>query len=427
MHILRSFFSLASLTLFSRVSGFFKVAAFAAFYGRTSEADLFLTVMLLPDLVYKFLSEGLISSAAIPIFVDLRQDKAKRRTAFWSLFWVALLISAIISVFIGLNSQKICELITPGFSGIIIWRMSNFWELISIYVIFGLLSGLFTAYLNAQGLFALPALGPIIVNLFIIAGIFGAKGSPVEWIGFSVLLGAFIQTAFLLFLCLKNGVSLEGHFKYLKPDFRVCLSFIQGVMPIAVWISVLPFIPLYERHLLSMLGEGSVATLNYSEKLFNLPLGIISISLARVAFPELSKLRGEAKDNLLNRVLLGIVLILIPVLLVNHFFAESIVAIVFKRGKFSSSDVAIAGKLFRSYSWALIPLSLSLVLNRSFFAERNYLVPFLAGILAASAQFYFGGNFVAKFGIKGIGFAACLAYSIQFLILLLIDKARKKS
>lgn len=421
MSVARSFLSLSSLTLISRVSGFIKVAVFAAFYGRSAEADMFLAVMILPDLLYRFLSEGLVSSAAVPLFVDLREQPEKLKRSLATISWVALVTSVLVAFGLSCFSEDFCRLITPGFDQNSLERMKFMWSLISIYVVTGILGGVFTSLLNSRDYFAMPAVGPLLVNLSIIAGIFIANGGPVEKIAVAVVVGSFAQVVWLIFLMQRYAFVASLKEIFLGFDREIAKQFVKSVFPVAAWISVLPFIPVYERYLLSMQPVGSVAALNYIDKLFNLPLGILSISLARVILPELSRLEGVGRRRFLFRMVGLSALIMVPVIIVSILFSEQIVEIVFKRGKFSLEDSIAAARLFASYAYALLPTTLCMILNRGFFAQKRYYIPFFAGLSAAGAQFCLGSPMVARFGVSGIGYAAAVAFSVQFFVLFLVE------
>ncbi|MFA6750078.1 MAG: lipid II flippase MurJ [Candidatus Riflebacteria bacterium] len=417
MSLLNAFFSLSALTVLSRVSGFVKVAALAAFYGRSVEADMYMAVMLLPDLAYKFLSEGLVSCAAVPMFVELRDNKEKIKNIFWTLIWISLIAGVLGTIIFAVFSKPICDNILPGFSGLEMQRVQFMWSVIGIYLMFAIPSGVLTSFLNANMSFALPAVGPLLVNAFIIAGIFAASGGAIEKIVCATVVGAAAQAFWLMFLVKKSKIFKFDFKTMFVFDKQAAKEFICAVTPIAIWVSSLTLIPVYERYLLSMQTGGSLAALNYAEKLFNLPLGIISISLANVILPRLSLLNDKERKVFIFKSFAAAFLSVLPIVVFIWFFAEAIVELVYKRGQFSLEDASVAAELFKSYSLALLPVSLNLVLNRGFFSKRKYFLPFLSGLISSSVLFFVGAGFVTKFGVAGVGYAASLAYFVQTFIL----------
>lgn len=381
---------------------------------------MFLAIMILPDLMYRFLSEGLVSSASVPMFVDLRDDHEQLGRSFWTQFWLAVIVGSLIALGLSLFSGPICRSMTPGFAVHDMGRLQVMWSLVTTYVVASLIAGVMTSLLNARMSFAAPAIGPLLVNLAIIVSIFLARGGPVELIAIATVAGSVIQAVWLFWLVRRLRLIDTGLKKSLVIDPGMAREFLVAVTPVAIWISVLPFIPVYERYLLSMEATGSVAALNYAEKLFNLPLGIISISLAHVILPRLSMLDHQGRSRFLLKSFAAATLAIAPVVLLILAFSDQIVSLVYQRGRFSAADAEVAAALFKSYSLALLPVSLSMVLNRGFFAARNYLMPFIAGLSAAAVQFYLGARLVSSYGVPGIGYAAAIAYSVQMLILMLV-------
>ena len=424
--IIKSFFSLSALTVLSRVSGFIKVAAIAAFYGRSIEADMLTAVMVLPDLIYKFLSEGLVSGAAVPIFVKNQDNKNNLSKSFWSIFWVTALVGLIVSLLLAIFTKNICALLMPEISSVYEPILCKMWLILIPYLTLGLLSGVQTSLLNAKLEFAKPAFGALFVNLSIITGTFIAAGGKIEIIAIANSVGALIQLIWLFYLIVKDkiiNISLKECWVY---DKDIANGYLKASTPVIAWISILPLIPVYERHLLST-NQGGISTLNYTEKLFNLPLGVLSISLAHVILPNLSILKGKERAKFLAKTLGLASIVIVPIILFIWFGAEYIVKIVFMRGKFSFEDVEIAASLFKLYSVALLPVSLNLMLNRGFFASGHFRIPFIAGLIAALVQLYICYSSVPRYGINGVAIAAISAGIVQFVILFLAQLFDKQS
>lgn len=423
--IIKSFFSLSAITLLSRISGFAKVAGIASIFGRASYADVLTAVMILPDLVYKFLSEGLISGAAVPIFVKHKDDKDTLNKAFWSIFWITAAVSLIISIGLAIGTNSICELIMPNIDQLYESTLRRMWLILIPYLMLGMLSGVQTSLLNAKLSFAKPAIGPVLVNLSIIAVLPIATKDGIEIIAIANTIGALIQCIWLALLIRWDdslGVSAKKCFVW---DKEIVTDFIKASAPVVVWISILPLIPVYERHLLAA-DQGAIATLNYTEKLFNLPLGIISISLAYVILPNLSRLEGKERTEFLMKALGMASLAIAPIVAIMWFGADLIVEIVYMRGNFLADDAMVAASLFKVYGLALLPVSLNMILNRGFFAASNFMIPFAAGLLATLLQLHVCNIAVSQYGIRGVAIAAISAGFLQLIVLLLFSFRKKQ-
>lgn len=418
MNIARAFGSLAFLTFLSRVSGFVRVALFATFYGGGADADLFLAVMIIPELMYRFMSDGLVAGAAIPLFAVCRDDPSRSGRSFWQVFWglfgVGFLLSSLLMLFAG----RLSSMMVPGFHPGAHLKMVVLWRIVSPLVLFSLLSGLMTAFLNARGIFARPAFSNLFSNGSIIAGILVLRGSDVQSLGAFILAGSLLQLIVLWLVAVRNGLGADPLNVFREGDFTILREFLENSAPIGAWIFLTPVVPVFERYLLSSLPEGSVAVLHYSDKLVNLPLGIVSISLATVIFPILSREGGESRREVLLGTGWWLMVFLLPVMVIIQAASEPIVAVTYFRGKFSMGNVGTTAAVFKAYSWILLPLSVSMLLNRALFAAGRFRLPFLFGALSVVLQVGADVWFVGRTGCVGVGWGAAAGAFFQNLLLL---------
>lgn len=413
----RAFGLLALLTLLSRFSGFIRVAVFASFFGRGPESDVFLTALLVPELMYRFLSEGLVASAAIPLFVRQRGDAEREQATFWSIFWTVSAAAGAATAMLAIWAEPLCAALVPGFSGERLGTLAKLWRLIAPYVLLSAQTAVMTAFLNARQVFGPPGLGPLLVNLTIIAAILGTQGGNLEAIALSVTLGALLQMAWLAWLVRPHGVSLAQAFDRRRLSFPLMREFAEQVAPVALWLFSTPIVPVYERYLLSSEAVGSVTILNYNEKLLNLPLGIISISLATVLFPNLSEIRPEERPRLLRRGIWALTALLLPIFLTIQAGSATIVATVYQRGRFALAETDLTAAFFRAYAWWLLPTSICLLLNRALFASGSFRFPFVAGLASIILQIGLDTWMVPRWGPPSVGWGAAWAANVQMFLL----------
>ncbi len=418
MSLGKAFGSLALLTLLSRLSGFVRVAVYAAVYGGGREADLFLAAMILPELLYKFMADGLVSAAAIPLFVKDRGESSVVRRTFWSLFWPVSAGALLLTLLLALAARPVCGLLVPGFLPETFDRMVILWRILTPYALLSIQAALMTSFLNAMGLFARPAVGPLLVNVAIIVGMLLARSEPVEYVGIAVLAGALIQFAWLFLLAMRNGAAYDHSDCAPRTiDWNIVSGFITGTGPVAGWVLLTAIVPLFERSLLSTSAEGAVAGLNYTDKLINLPLGIVSISLASAVFPSLSAAPPLERRRIVRRAFWLLGALLVPIMLVMTGGAEATTAVVYKRGRFDASAAMLTASLLRAYGWALFPVSVTMLLNRLCFAEGKFRLPFMVGLIGVTVQVGLDYALVGRMGPVGVGWGAVGSSSLQVLCL----------
>ena len=98
MNILKAVSSFGSLTLFSRVLGYFRDILIAIFVGTTSMADAFFVAFRLPNTFRRLFAEGTFNAAFIPIYTKLKDKKDSKK--FTNLVFNFLLIVLLILTFI---------------------------------------------------------------------------------------------------------------------------------------------------------------------------------------------------------------------------------------------------------------------------------------------------------------------------------------
>ena len=102
---IRGFTQSATLTFFSRISGFIRDIFIAAFLGAGIFSDIFLIAFKLPNLFRRITAEGALTSACLPIYTKLIEQKGKSfadkflkvfifRTAFF-LFLLTIILQII--------------------------------------------------------------------------------------------------------------------------------------------------------------------------------------------------------------------------------------------------------------------------------------------------------------------------------------------
>ena len=67
----------ASMTLLSRISGFFRDIVFSYFFGATAVADTFLVALRIPNFFRRLFAEGAFAQAFVPILTEYKETRDK--------------------------------------------------------------------------------------------------------------------------------------------------------------------------------------------------------------------------------------------------------------------------------------------------------------------------------------------------------------
>ncbi len=410
------------MTMFSRVLGLARDILIASFAGATANADAFFIAFKVPQFLRRLFAEGAFAQAFVPVLSEYRSlrnfkevkllvDKVAACLGF-SVFLVSAI--AVLAV------PVVATLFAPGF----VSQPEKFDLTVDLmritfpYLFFITLTGFAGAVLNSFHYFAVPALTPIILNLWlIVAAIYGAQFfvEPVYALAFGVLLAGITQFLFQLPFLFKIKLLPSPKLDFKDPGVIQVMTL---MIPALFGVSVSQLNLLLDTVIASFLPTGSVSWLYYSDRLMELPLGVFAIAVSTVILPSLSRKHATlSKDEFSNTLDWGIRMILfisIPASVALFFLAEPILVSLFQYGQLGAHDVHMSSLSLKAYSLALLPMMLIKVLASGFYARKNTKTPVKVGIiamvsnmvfnlmLAVPLHFYFGIGFVGLAAATGL-------------------------
>lgn len=158
------------------------------------------------------------------------------------------------------------------------------------------------------------------------------------------------------------------------------------MVPALFGVSVSQINLLFDTVLASLLPDGSVAWLYYSDRLTELPLGVFAIAIATVILPTLSALNTRAEPEEFSQTLAwamrNVLLIAVPATVALWLLAEPILATLFQYGAFTDRDVEMAAASLRAYTVGLGGFMLIKVLAPGYYARQDMKTPVKIGIIA---------------------------------------------
>ncbi len=157
-------------TLLSRILGFVRESAYAAFMGTGPVADAFFLAFQIPNLFRRLLGEGALSSAFIPVFKETERKEgvaAAWRVGLactWAVFLACAAICAVLLVVVTLLIQfSNIDIHTELMFRLMRWMLP--------YLPLVCVAAGFIGMLNARNHFFLPALGATMLNVAMLGSI----------------------------------------------------------------------------------------------------------------------------------------------------------------------------------------------------------------------------------------------------------------
>ena len=191
----------------SRVLGLLRTSLFAYVFGTSSTSDAYLQAFLVPDLIFNIIAGGALLSAFIPVFTNYMTSKNDEKTAWHianSSLNLAIAVMGGLALFAILFAPALVPLYNPGLHDPVeinlIASLTRIMLLQSIALGAGVIV---TSVLNAKQDFRLPAIGTVLYNVGLIAGLlpgvalmlFGQRNDQLAIYAatWGVVLGAILQ------------------------------------------------------------------------------------------------------------------------------------------------------------------------------------------------------------------------------------------
>jgi len=426
MKLYWGFATVGSITILSRVLGFIRDVLIAAVLGTSFVADAFFVAFRLPN-VFGRLQEAL-DAAFIPLFTKRLHDEgpgAARTFAGKTLTNLSLVLLAL--TIVGEIAMPWFMLVLgPGFaSDPTKFDLAVMLARIALpYLICTSLIALYAGVLNAFGRFGIAALAPALFNAVFIAVLLvlvvldsgqNAAGVALAW---GIAGAGVLQVLFLAFACAKIGMNVAWQLPGFTTDMRKLATLAtpgiiaSGMAQLTGVISMI----------IATLQDSVVSWLYYAQRIFQLPLGVIGVTIAVVLLPHLSHdLRSGDHDSVRaseNRALEFALLLTLPAAVALLVAAEPILRVLFERGAFTHTDTDATAAMLSALAPGLPAYVLIKVLHPSFFAREDTKTPMaLAGIsMVANAVLSF--TLFMILGATGIAVATTLSGWFNVTLLL---------
>jgi putative peptidoglycan lipid II flippase len=331
----------ASLALLVSIG---KELVVAHFFGRGDVLDAFLIAYLLPSFLI-YLVAGSFSSAVIPTFIQVREAEgleAAQRLFSSMLGWSLGLLVAV-SAILAVLAPYYLPLLGSAFNPAkLILTRRLLWVLLPLITLSGCVV-IWTAVLNAEERFALPALSPILTPLSaILFLVLAGKTLGIYALALGTVTGVALQTTILARAFRGHGLRLKLRWDRFDPNLR---QVAHQYIPMMAGAFLMGSTDLVDQSMAAMLEPGSVAALSYAKKIVSVFVTIGVVPLSNAALPYFSQMVA-AKDwagcrHTLKTYSRLILLFTVPAALGLILFSQPVVRILFQRGAFTARDAKV--------------------------------------------------------------------------------------
>jgi putative peptidoglycan lipid II flippase len=413
--------TLGGMTVLAKLAHAGREIVVAKYFGVSGVLDAFLIAYLLPLFAINVVAASL-NYAFIPVIATVREESG--RDGVQRLFSNVVILSVGLlgasSLLLWASFPAVSKVIAPGFSPAQLQLTRSLFMVVLPALPLAGLATIFGAVLNAEKKFALAAATPIatpvvtaaLVVLFSRFGIFALALGPVA--------GAAIEVAILGSALMARGYSLmprwSGWSEATEAVIRQYVPMVAG----AIFMSGTGAV---DQAIATLIGQGSVAALNYANKIVALILGVGSIAVGTAVMPYFADMvaarRWSEVRTTLGSLLKIIFAVTIPLAIGFAFVSAPLIRIVFERGSFRPEDTAVVAHLQRYYLVQLPFYVGGILVVRLLSALRANEVLMIAAALNLILNLVLDLILMRYLGAAGIALASGIVLAFSFLFCLL--------
>ncbi len=413
--MIRSFLTVSTGTLASRLLGFARDAMIAALLGAGPVADAFLVAFQLVNVVRRLLSEGALNAALVPAWLRVREAEGAVAAAAFAGRVLGTVSAALIvaAALIGLLMPLVMTVLAPGFAGQATLRLAvGDARLMLPYLAFAGPVTVMMALLNAQARFALTAFSPLLFNIALIAVMTALLGWRLDAHDAALIVAATVGIAGLLqlsVLVLRRGGSVATP---LRIAFDAEMRGFLGTAIPGMIASSGPQLLVVGGAIIASSSPSAVSWLYFANRLIELPLGMVGAAIGAVLVPELTRaLRDDDRTAMLRAESRGLELaagLALPATLGLIVLSEPIVRMLFEHGAFAAADTVATTHALMLLALGLPAHVLVKALSPAFFARDDTWTPLVATLKGLAVAIALAAVLGRLFGADGIAISVAL-------------------
>jgi putative peptidoglycan lipid II flippase len=376
--MIRSFLTVSTGTLASRLLGFARDAMLAALLGTGAVADAFLVAFQGVNVVRRLLTEGALNAALVPAWLRVRETEGAVAAAAFAGSVLGTVSAALVvaTALIGLLMPLVMTALAPGFAGTATLQLAvDNARLMLPYLAFAGPVAVMMALLNAQHRFALTAFSPLLFNIGLIAVMIVLLGGRWDAAHAALVLAATVGIAGLLQLLIlvsrSGGIASPPRISF-DPQMR---GFLGKAIPGMIANST-PQLLVVAGAVIASSAPSAVSWLYFANRLIELPLGIVGVAM--------------------------------PATLGLMVLSEPVVRMLFEHGVFTAADTAATAQALRWLALALPAHVLSKALAPALFARDDTLTPLWAALKGLAVAIVSAVLLGRIFGVGGIAASIAL-------------------
>lgn len=328
------------------ILSFVKSLVIAAYYGTSAQLDAYV-LSLAPLRLIAGVLVGAIQAVLIPRYLELRckHDEAHAASVLGTFLLCIAGVLILISGMLWIGSSFVAASLGSGFDEELVDFTTSLLKISGILLFFSICNDIGIMLFQAHRQFLFTAFIPLVsgIGSLVYMIVFRMQGVPSLLYG--LLLGMVIQCGVVFFRARRF---FSTHSKQLSPFHPEIRRLFTAMMPLLLGATFGHINVVVDQMMASTLPAGSIAALNYANKLHTMLTQMFIMVISTVMLPFLSQQAARQDLKTLKDTFLlasrRIVYILIPISLGIMLIGRDLVQFAFERGQFTvESTVATTG------------------------------------------------------------------------------------
>ncbi len=417
----RDLFSVAGLTLLSRVTGFLRDVVLGAVLGAGLLADAFYVAFRLPNHFRAIFGEGAFNAAFVPSYSRvLETEGAAEAKAFSSQILTLLFASQVVLLALAWAfTPGLVRLLAPGFES----DPAKFDLAVSLtritfpYLMCVTLATLYTGALNANRRFAAGAFRPVLMNIAMVVALAATFLLPNA--GYAAALGVCLAGVCELgwiMVAAKRADTLGALTRpRWTPDVK---QFFTALLPAVIGSAGFQIAIFADTIIASLLPTGAVSSIYYADRIYQLPIGVIGIAAGTVLLPEMSRRFAAGDDGAAfhaqNRTMALTIALGAPFVVAFALMPLDIMRAAFLRGRFTEEAASASAAVLSAYDFGLLAIVLIASARASFQSRGDTRTPMMVSLAAVALNVGLKIALYQPFGAAGLALATSVGAWINF-------------
>ncbi len=426
--------ALSFYTFLSRILGLLRDHYMAVSFGTGMIASAFSVAYRLPNMFRNLLAEGTLSQSFMPIFsqyeaIGIEEARVMAGTVLSFLF---LCLSIFVAIFWCFAAEFLPSLVggSPEYGQLVVEL-----SLVLFFLIMtASLSSIFMSISNSHHRYFVPSLSPIILNLsYLVVFLFFFSFTSdlrdrVFTLAYGIVTGGILQLLVQAIFVYKLGYGPIFRLNFKHPAIR---KIFKLMLPAALGGSFYQISLLVDIFLANYIqnqnpGLGAVVSLDYSQRLVQLPTGIIGVALATTILPSLLRdLRAGEKEKVPSEILdvLSFAFFLtVPAAIGLAILGETVLDAIYFGGRWDALATSTAYLPLVFYSLAIPFYSSNKVLVSSYYAFQDTKTPLRVQFVSFSFSVGLSLSLMVFLKHGAIALASAISASITSSLLLYFMK-----